>query len=215
MKDSTATPETDDTHWLSLQAATAMLGISASTLRRWAADGRVPSRRTPGGHRRFDGRAVQHLIASRSAAGAPPARPPVLPPARDESPWHARLAQGPLAAEMRGLGQRLLGLLIQYLVWRGDDSRFLADSREVGTRYGVAAGQSGVSLSETVQAFLYFRGTVWRMALQLPSIAQATDVHEIVRIAERIDRFMDGVLVSTVAGYERAVAMVGAPAATD
>ena len=39
--------------WLRVQQAADLLGVSATTMRRWADDGRLPSRRTPSGQRRF------------------------------------------------------------------------------------------------------------------------------------------------------------------
>lgn len=39
--------------WLPLRQASHQMGVSAATLRSWADEGRVPSYRTPGGHRRF------------------------------------------------------------------------------------------------------------------------------------------------------------------
>ena len=198
--------ENGEDTWLPLHTVSALLGVSASTVRRWAAAGRIPERRTAGGHRRFDPRAVQALVAAQAPGppdGAAPALP-LVPPAVGAQPWHIHLGHSPGAGQMRELGQRLLGLLIQYLVWSGDDSRFLADARTVGASYGAMARAAGGSMSETVQAFLYFRTTFWRMALQIPPVAEATDAREMVRIAERIEQFMDGVLVSTITGYEQA-----------
>ena len=39
--------------WLRVQQAADLLGVSATTLRRWAADGRIACQRTPSGQRRF------------------------------------------------------------------------------------------------------------------------------------------------------------------
>jgi diguanylate cyclase (GGDEF)-like protein/excisionase family DNA binding protein len=39
--------------WVRVQRAADLLGVSASTVRRWAADGRLACQRTPGGQRRF------------------------------------------------------------------------------------------------------------------------------------------------------------------
>jgi excisionase family DNA binding protein/diguanylate cyclase (GGDEF)-like protein len=47
------TPAAGEERAVSLGQAAKLLGISASTLRRWAEDGRVSSVRTSGGHRRF------------------------------------------------------------------------------------------------------------------------------------------------------------------
>ena len=190
--------------WLTLHEASAVLGVSPSTVRRWADSGRIPTRRTSGGHRRFDSHAVRGLVPATAPGTALPAvwqggLSPADPPA-----WYMQLQQSPAAAQMRELGQRLLGLLIQYLAWPGEDTRFLADGRAVGARYGALTLAAGATLSETVQAFLHFRTTFWRMALQIPPVAQATDAHEIIRIAERIEHFMDGVLLGTIGGYEDA-----------
>ena len=51
--------------WLSLGPASRLVGVDPDTLRRWADEGRVEAYVTPGGHRRFDRRAMEALVASR------------------------------------------------------------------------------------------------------------------------------------------------------
>jgi DNA-binding transcriptional MerR regulator len=46
--------------------------VDPDTLRRWADDGRVDAWTTPGGHRRFDRRRLEHLAADRRARGGRP-----------------------------------------------------------------------------------------------------------------------------------------------
>ena len=70
---------------LSVSAAARMLGVSPSSLRSWAAAGRVPHVRTPGGHRRFPREELVRWLTDRG--GAPPApsqRAPELVPTRVE-----------------------------------------------------------------------------------------------------------------------------------
>ncbi len=50
---------------LALGAASRLLGVDPDTLRRWADEGRVPAFTTPGGHRRFERKALERLIAAR------------------------------------------------------------------------------------------------------------------------------------------------------
>jgi excisionase family DNA binding protein len=199
---------TQSGEWLSLQEASVLLGVTTSTLRRWGDSGRVPMKRTLGGHRRFPREGITRL------ASAPPtestlAPAPVAPhdwsfDARDlaRQEWHTHFAASPLTDRMRGLGQRLLGLLIQYINRREDDHRFLVEARGVGTTYGREAREGGVSLHDAVEAFLFFRSAFSRLAIPLPGIAQPTDLAAAVGLRTRIDHFMDAILLGMVAGYE-------------
>jgi excisionase family DNA binding protein len=63
---------------ITLQAAAATLAITPSRLRRWADEGRIPSVRTAGGHRRFSLAAVRRLAAEN---GVRPTVRPIEPPA--------------------------------------------------------------------------------------------------------------------------------------
>lgn len=63
-----------DGGWLSVSAAARALGVSSSTLRLWASEGRVPHVRTAGGHRRFDPEALRQWLARQPARGARPTR---------------------------------------------------------------------------------------------------------------------------------------------
>lgn len=64
-------PATGPPRLLSVSAAARLLGVSSSSLRAWAAAGRVPHVRTPGGHRRFELDELVRWLAARG--GAPPA----------------------------------------------------------------------------------------------------------------------------------------------
>jgi excisionase family DNA binding protein len=136
----------DQTEWISLHEASALLGVNSSTLRRWGDSGRVPMKRTLGGHRRFSRPAIMRLaeqqagpttIAPTSTAYLPAAHHGWNFDSRElaRQEWHARLATGTSTSRMRGLGQRLLGLLIQYVNRHEDDHRFLIEARAVGESY--------------------------------------------------------------------------------
>jgi molybdopterin-binding protein len=53
--------------------AAELLGVSVDTVRRWADDGRLPARRTGGGHRVVDGAAVAEIAAEQAGAPEPAA----------------------------------------------------------------------------------------------------------------------------------------------
>lgn len=63
--------------WLSLGPASQLLGVDPGTLRRWADEGRITVYTTPGGHRRFDRRALERLATERRPGmGRRTTRPP-------------------------------------------------------------------------------------------------------------------------------------------
>src|SRR5262245_19267946 len=107
--------------WISLQQASDLLGVAVSTLRRWGDSGHVPMKRTLGGHRRFQRAAIERLASGQTAdtslAHAAAPQPGWSFDTRDlaRQEWHTHFTTGPLTDRMRGLGQRLLGLLIQYI----------------------------------------------------------------------------------------------------
>jgi putative nucleotidyltransferase with HDIG domain/excisionase family DNA binding protein len=105
-------PETQVT----LRAAADALAISPSRLRRWADEGRTPTVRTSGGHRRFPLQAVRRLAAER---GVRPSVRPVEPP-------DVPLPQ--LADELRAHGRALVGAAAAVLYRDGPEGWFAADT---------------------------------------------------------------------------------------
>ncbi|NOK61193.1 MAG: helix-turn-helix domain-containing protein [Chloroflexi bacterium AL-W] len=195
--------------WLSLQEASSLLGVAASTLRRWGDSGRVPMKKTLGGHRRFSRIAVEQLIhsdqsrlPSRTAPRSKSTNWGVNEHELARQEWHTRLAARSDASRMRGLGQQLLGLLIQYINRREDDERFLDEARIIGEHYGHETQQADVSMHDTVEAFLFFRRSFSQLAMPLPGIAQPTDLVEAAELHARIGQFMDAVLLGVITGYE-------------
>jgi excisionase family DNA binding protein len=55
--------------WISTKEATKMLGVSSTTIKRWADEGTLRSTRTAGGHRRFRREAIGGFLRQQAAAG--------------------------------------------------------------------------------------------------------------------------------------------------
>jgi excisionase family DNA binding protein len=62
--------------WLTLGQAAKQLGVANRTLRRWAAEGRLPAFSTPGGHRRFRLSDLEGFLADAEVAPAEEKRAP-------------------------------------------------------------------------------------------------------------------------------------------
>jgi excisionase family DNA binding protein len=133
-----------ETEWISLQEACERLGVSTATMRRWADAGKARMKRTLGGHRRFLASDVAQLAREMapSASVVPvaeshPSMGVVDPKELQRQQWHRRLAARAPSDRLRGLGQRLLGVLIQFINRQEDDQRFLEEAAAIGAHYGM------------------------------------------------------------------------------
>ena len=152
--------------WLTLGAASRLLGVNESTLRRWADAGAVRTFRTPGGHRRFSQADLHRLTAAAQA------RPHEFD---GEALGHirSRLAgegDGPgvwleqMPADVRhalgALGRELVGLAESAAEPEAGASAAAAAAEAaaaLGERYAVLLRRSGVRLADAISAFAFFR----------------------------------------------------------
>ncbi len=201
--------------WLSVGQASALLGVSSATLRRWAVEGRIATFTTPGGHRRFSPAAVESLLPRRPAARAAFAGAtsndqiqrayrqsfhdaPAPPTFLDGVPSGAR-------ESLRGYGRVITTSIMRSVEASDGDLReaALAEGMIAAAAYGRIAATLGATMRETVATFLRFRtpfvrevaAAARRMGLDGPG---ATDLLDAVTVA--VDRLLD----ATLEGFEAA-----------
>ncbi len=202
--------------WLTIHEACAFLGVDQSTLRRWSDTGKVPVFRTPGGHRRYseadlrslvgDGprlqerpRVSRQTLTDRSLSGYEDEYLRVA----HERPWF-RAYGAATQEEHRRLGRRLVDLSMRYASappTAGDRASLLDEARLIGEHYGRNGAAHGLSASETVEAFMYFRYPVVRAVTALID-EQGLAVKRAIRLYAEINQFLDQVLISTVQAHE-------------
>lgn len=215
--------DTQQPEWLSLSEASELIGVHPSTLRRWADADTIQCTRTPGGHRRFRRVVLERYLESKEQADEDAQRggreltpmealeeEGVAIEAMMRRQWHEPFVEAEVVGRMRELGQRLLGLLIQYLTRQEEDERFLKEGREIGYDYGHESYAAQIKLLDAVEAFLYFRTNFAQTASQMPATAKLTDGQESTRLHRRIDRFMNSILLGLIAAYEEARGYVSA-----
>lgn len=204
--------------WLSINDACALLGVDQSTLRRWSDAGKVPVFRTPGGHRRY---AEADLLALVGSTTRRPERPRVMRQeltdrslsAFEEGFWQGARARRWFRAfspakheELRLLGRRLIDLAVRYASASSPDSTdrtsFLEEGRQIGEQYGSSSARVGLSSTEAVEAFLYFRLPVMRSVTGLID-EQGLAAKRAARVFVDIGQYMDQVLLSMVAAHEQ------------
>lgn len=202
--------------WLTIHEACAFLGVDQSTLRRWSDSGKVPVFRTPGGHRRYaeadlrslvgDGpqlqerpRVSRQTITDRSLSGYEDDYLRVM----RERPWF-RVYGGATQEEHRRLGRRLVDLAVRFAAspaTAADRAALLDEALQIGSHYGRSGADLGLSASETVEAFIYFRFPVVQAVSALIE-EQGLATRRAIRLYAEINQFLDQVLVATVQAHQ-------------
>jgi excisionase family DNA binding protein len=188
---------TDKTQWLSLRDACRLLEVSDTALRQWADSGHLRVYRTPGGHRRFLRQDVESFVSGHDQAVAHRRDDGVEDSAlrlirrrlnRDSvvaQPWYQSVEEEG-KVRMRLFGRRLLSLLLQETGPKRRRQELLEEAHLLGREYGTEMSERGVTVTETVEAFVFFRSMV------LDSTSQAAWS----RILEAADRVLIGVVGS-------------------
>ena len=207
-----------DRQWLTLGLARALLGINEATLRHWADNGLVRVFRTPGGHRRFSTEDIYALIEDGSRTAEPSvqigAGAAVLPrirrrvrSSRPSAPaWMAKF-DGPSHERMRSLGRQFLERCIQFMDGSDKDTA-LAAAAELGAAYGRESLGRGLSSTEALGAFIFFRNATVE-AIKPALLSRGTSADDICAALEQLSKLTDAVLVSLMASYEKAPARKG------
>ncbi len=203
-----------ESNWLTLSKASRLLGIHPTTLRTWVDAGMVHAFLTPGGHRRFRESELRAFLESRRAAlstkGPEPLPEHAIAQVRDQlrhmemarHPWYRRLTDDEKNRH-RTTGAQLLGLLLQYVSRQDNPEQFLRQARQVAKEYGLNFAAAQSSVSELAQAFLFFRRMIVNAAYS-PAANRAPNDEEGLRLLERINEFMDELLIATLDAFDRA-----------
>jgi excisionase family DNA binding protein len=200
--------------WLSLGPASRLVGVDPDTLRRWADEGRVEAYVTPGGHRRFDRRAIETLVASRRSGSRPLASLGASPErltrayqrryARDAAAIAASAWAGMDREHYRAGGRQLVEALVANLDAAPADTSARARSEAEATalvdELAVRLAGSGTSLTEAVGLFVAARQPFLN---ELTSLGRrrALDAARLAALYEQASGVLDRLLVRFVETY--------------
>jgi excisionase family DNA binding protein len=195
--------------WLSLREASQRIGVSAATLRSWADRGRVPTFRTPGGHRRFRERDLAALAASGQESPAVQTLRVLAHAALGRTrfevadgwlakrEWYRRFPAGS-RDEHRELGRQVI-LALAELVSGGEGIEGMnARAEQLGRAYGELNRKYDIALTDALNAFLYFRDSFNESLIELAKTSPTLDVLLLMR---RTTLFVDAMLLSMVQTY--------------
>ena len=164
-------PIVEKSQWLSLRDACRLLDVSNTTLRQWADNGYLRVYRTPGGHRRFLRDDVESFANAPEQAQEQGREDAIEDSAlrkirrslsRNDvvkQSWYQSVEEEG-KDRMRLFGRRLLSLLLQEPGARRRRQELLEEAHMLGREYGTEMSERGVSLKDTIEAFVFFRTMV-------------------------------------------------------
>jgi len=164
-------PIVEKSQWLSLRDACRLLDVSNTTLRQWADNGYLRVYRTPGGHRRFLRDDVESFANAPEQAQEQGREDAIEDSAlrkirrslsRNDvvkQSWYQSVEEEG-KDRMRLFGRRLLSLLLQESGARRRRQELLEEAHMLGREYGTEMSERGVSLKDTIEAFVFFRTMV-------------------------------------------------------
>jgi excisionase family DNA binding protein len=203
-----------DDPWLPIGAAARLVGVGPDTLRRWADSGKVQSYQTAGGHRRFLRSSLEAMTnaprRARYATGQlTDASTTIIGDVHRRMqrtgyagmPWQSRL-NTEQRDDFRRWGQRTFNLVIEYVAAgkRSERDLLLDEAQKMGALYGREASAAGLSLAESIEAFLFYRSPVIESILAhlRRRVAEVAQVTAAVREANAA---IDQVLTALVNSY--------------
>lgn len=201
----------DTSEWISLQRAAEILGVHPATVRNWADKGDVPSRRTPGGHRRF--RKADLLQYAQTQGNLQPVevqaiiqnalgqtRMNVGEGTLSSLSWYESTSET-LRAEMRRQGRRVLDELRQYL-GKGAPTDQLTVAVTIGKDYAELLYNEGLTLADAARGFFYFSDFVMNAILTWSEITLPRSPSEWANLVRQVNTFLDAMLLSIIEYYE-------------
>lgn len=201
----------DNNEWVNLGDAADFVGVHPSTMRAWADKGEIPSQRTPGGHRRFRREDLEAWLEAQSRsqqAGAQLIMQNTLGQARfklaegnlNGQEWYQQVDEKMRAAHQQN-GRQLLQLIMRYTSSNGRDKEALEEAREIGRGYEEMGRRAGLSLTEIVRAYLFFREFLFQTIYDMTEASGSGSPTDWGQIRQLAGNFTDEVLLALVEAH--------------
>jgi excisionase family DNA binding protein len=196
--------------WLSLGEAADSLGVHPSTVRSWADQGRLPTHRTPGGHRRFRKQDIDLQLKQRNEGGGleaatvvqtilRTARLTIGEGALESEEWYQKL-DDESRAQYRLSGRSLVQGLVSHLY--SDGVGMEAEARSLGYEYASRGRRCGLSNVEAAHAFQFFRTMVMDSVLDAYESAAPNSPQAWTDMVRKMNRFSDLIIITLLETYD-------------
>jgi excisionase family DNA binding protein len=196
--------------WLSLKGAADMLGVHTSTVRKWSNDGKLPVYRTSGGHRRYKLNEIelwkqthdlpeQADFASVIQRAIQEVHLKVSSELMEKQDWYHKL-QPEARDHYRTTGRKLAQGMMTFLATPQEEG--IAQAAAIGIDYGARSRKYGLSQSEAVKAFLFFRNLLLEAMITVYQEARVPSFEAWGEMLRKFHQFTDQVLMAVLESYE-------------
>jgi hypothetical protein len=186
--------------------------VHPATVRTWADKGELPSRRTPGGHRRF--RRSDLISQAERATEVQPLEVQVIiqnalgqarmsvsgDNALAAEEWYAAMSET-TRGDLRMMGRRVLDAMREYLGAGAPDTG-LSRAIRLGSDYAAVLARDGLTLPQAVRGFVYFSDFVINAILTWSEITPPRSAPEWATLVRQVNTFIHAMLLSIIEFYE-------------
>lgn len=201
-----------ESEWISLRHAAEILGVHPATVRNWADDGHLPSRRTPGGHRRF--RKADLLQYAKTQGELQPLEAQVIIQnalgdtrihvgggTLTRMIWYEKISEQ-VRADLRQEGLQTMEAIRKYLASGAPDSQLPA-AINAGKNYAKILSNAGLQLSDAVRGFFYFSDFVINSILTWSEITPPRNtLNDWGNLLRQVNTFINTILLSIIEYYQ-------------
>lgn len=196
---------------LTIGRASKMLGVSEATLRQWTDEGKIRAFVTPGGHRRYSESELRGFAGTQKRVHGikdmvarmeqtPSVEVQIAHTRFTNTTWYNKLDKDSIN-RLRELGRRLHQLAIMCITKQNKIDETIQIARDIGQELGSSLPKMGLTLTDSVEAFLLHRAPLIDATTDL--IKKRTAVNE--RAAEAIPLVIqttDEVLLAMVKAFQ-------------
>lgn len=195
--------------WIGLSEAARLLGVHPSTVRTWSDQGKLPVKRTQGGHRRYPRNAIELWTQVRLNEPADinqtisnivhQVRLQMKETSLEMESWYLRLDME-TRSQFRQSGRRLSEAILHYLTSSGED--LLAEAHLIGTEYAARCYKLGLSRVEATRAFLFFHNVLLESVIETFEVIKVVSPEAWSESLRKFNRLTDEVLIALLEKYD-------------
>ena len=196
---------------ISISEASQILGVSEATLRQWTDEGKIRAFITPGGHRRYSRAEIRQFMGLQQRVhgikdlvaeleGAATLHHEIARANFSNTAWYGRLSKES-QKRLAQYGRQLLNLVISYITEPSKREETIKLVHNTGSDFGEELAKQGLSLVDSLEAFILHRDPVVNSATHLLKRREALNERAVEAIP-LVTHIMDEALVSLVAAHQ-------------